>query len=46
MKQGVGYMDYTSGWTQRKERRTSIRWPKANRGKREISYKLNALRMR
>jgi hypothetical protein len=35
-------MDHTNGWARSKER-TSIRWPKAKRGRREISYKLNAL---
>jgi hypothetical protein len=39
-------IEYTSGWVRRKGRRTSIGWPKASRGRRETSSKLNALRMR
>jgi hypothetical protein len=39
-------MDYTSGWVRRNGRRTSIGWPKAERGRRETLSKLNALRMR
>jgi hypothetical protein len=36
-------MDYTNGWTRRKGR-TSIGWPKEERGRRGTSIKLNALK--
>jgi hypothetical protein len=32
-------MDYTSGWVRKKGRRTSIGWPKAERGRRGTSSK-------
>jgi hypothetical protein len=32
-------MDYTNGWVRRKGRRTSIGWPKADRGRRGTSSK-------
>jgi hypothetical protein len=33
-------MDYTNGWVRRKGRRTSIGWPKVEKGRRETSTKL------
>jgi hypothetical protein len=36
---GQMYVDYTSGWVRRKVRRTSIGWPKAERGRRGILSK-------
>jgi hypothetical protein len=47
VKQGVRCMiDYTNDRARNKGRRTSIGWPKAERGRRGTSSKLNALRMR
>jgi hypothetical protein len=38
-------MDYTSSWVRKKGGRTSIGWPKAERGRQGTTSKLNALRM-